>query len=123
MKTDLIPSEDQEQETLIQWCDAMRKTYPGVDLIYAIPNGGLRNKTTAAKLKATGVRPGVPDLFLPVARGKYHGLYIEMKRRKGGKVSVAQKAYIDKLEQQGYACQVCLGYEDAINVIRWYYKQ
>ena len=55
--------------------------YPELELMYAIPNGGKRHIHTAVVLKQTGVKSGVPDIFLPVRRGK-HGLFIEMKRKK-----------------------------------------
>lgn len=58
------------------------------------PNGGRRNKAEAAKLKAMGVRKGIPDLFLPIPRQGYHGLYIETKKIKNGKVSPDQQKKI-----------------------------
>lgn len=117
-----IPSEDQEQELVIQWCDRMEQKYPGVSRIFAVPNGGQRNKTTAARMKRTGTRAGVPDLFLPVPRGEYHGLFLEMKRRKGGQVSLAQKEYMAFLLGEGYACTVCKGYDEAVQAITDYYS-
>lgn len=53
-------------------------------------------------MKAAGVKPGVPDMFLPVAREGCHGLYIELKRRDGGRVSPEQTAWMDALARQGY---------------------
>jgi len=72
-------SEATEQETLIQWCGWQQSKYPELKLIYHIPNGGSRNTLEAANLKRQGVKAGVPDLCLPVARNGFHGLYIEMK--------------------------------------------
>ena len=99
-----IPSEDHEQMMLVQW---FRRTYPGVR-IFAIPNGGHRHPAVAAKLKATGVYSGVPDLFIPEWK-----LWIEMKRIKGGTVSIEQKDWIKYLEEVGYCVKVCKGAEDA----------
>jgi hypothetical protein len=70
-------------------------------------------------LEAEGVKAGVPDIHLPVARGGFHGLYIEMKFGKG-KLTGAQEDYILFLKQRGYAVAVCYGYEDAVEVIQWY---
>jgi hypothetical protein len=81
--------------------------------MYHCPNGGRRNKAEAAKLKAMGVRKGIPDLFLPIPRQGYHGLYIEMKRLKNGKVSPDQQKEIARLKADGYAVEVANGSEEA----------
>ena len=111
------PSEHVEQRNLISWCNQQG---PPASLIFAIPNGGQRSKITGAKLKLEGVRAGVPDLFLPVARHGYHGLFIEMKRIKSGGMSEAQKAWKSVLLEQGYYCTQCRGADAAIVVIRSY---
>lgn len=67
----------------------------------------------AQRLKAEGVKKGVPDLFLPVARGRWHGMYIEMKRTKGGTISPEQKEFIEFATQQGYRAVICKGFEAA----------
>ena len=121
-KRNYTPLEDQEQEAFINYCQMMASKYKGLDLIYAIPNGGSRNQIEAVKLKRTGVKAGVPDLFLPVARNGKHGLYIEMKRAKGGRVSDLQKEWLIKLENQGYETAVCHGLDEAIKVVEEYYK-
>lgn len=107
--TKVIPTEHQEQVMLFRWAEWA--LHP--NLLYAIPNGGKRDIRTAAMLKAEGVKPGVPDIFLPIACGGKHGLYIELKRRKGGTVSKAQEAWIRALTAQGYVCSVCHGWEEA----------
>lgn len=117
-----IPTEAQEQTTLFQWAALMTHRWPELRLLHHIPNGGSRNAIEAVRLKAQGVKPGVPDIFLPCARGSWHGLYIEMKRRKGGKVSDEQKEMIRLLIEQGYKAVVCYGWEEAKNVIVEYMK-
>lgn len=118
-----IPTEHQEQCTLFEWAAWQEGFWPELRMMYAIPNGGKRDIRTAAMLKAEGVKPGVPDICLPVARAGLHGLYIEMKRRKGGLVSKAQEAWMRALMDQGYMCVVCRGWEQARETILEYLKQ
>ena len=113
----IIPTEAQEQAALFARCTAMEWKYPQLKLLYHTPNGGSRNSAEAANLRRQGVRPGVPDIFLPVARCGYHGMYIELKRRKGGRVSAAQQRFITAVRKQGYYAVVCFGADDAFNTI------
>ena len=99
-----IPSEHMEQVRFVSW---FRKTYPE-HWIFAVPNGGNRNRVTAAQMKAEGVMRGVPDLFVPSM-----GLWIEMKRQKGGALSPDQKAWRDYLQQHNYRWILGKGFEDA----------
>ena len=89
----------------MEWADGQLARHPELQMLYAIPNGGARNAVTGALLKAEGVKPGVPDLCLPVARGQYHGLYIEMKSSKG-KPTEDQLKWLAALKAQGYATAV-----------------
>ena len=114
------PTEEQEQAAVFDWIQIMRNQYPELDLLYHIPNGGIRSKPEAARFKKIGVKPGVPDLFLPVARGGWHGLFIEMKRKHGGRLSEDQAAWIKALEQQHYCAVVCAGAEEACDTIMQY---
>lgn len=86
--------------------------YPELTMLFHIPNGGKRNAREAARFKRMGVKPGVPDLFLPVPRGRFHGLFIELKASKG-KLSDYQKQWLQELESSGYAACVCFGFEEA----------
>jgi hypothetical protein len=94
------------------------------DLIYHVPNGGHRAKAVAAKLKAQGVKAGIPDLVLPMARGGYFGLYIEFKATppNAAPVSAEQHERIRKLNEQGYLAVVCRGHFDAMEQIRAYLR-
>lgn len=114
-----MKGEDLEQATLIQWCNLQSCKYSELKLIFAIPNGGYRNKAEARKLKATGTKSGVPDLFLPVPRSPKHGLFIEMKVGRN-KCTDNQKKWIRKLLEQGYEVKVCYSCEEAIQVIKRY---
>lgn len=98
----------------------MRGKYPDLALMFHVPNGGRRDKREAALMAAEGVRAGVPDIVLAAPSGQYHGLFIELKRRKGGKVSPAQMAWIDALNRRGYAAVVCHGFDEAIDTIKKY---
>lgn len=118
-----IPTEEEEQAILFQWAELNRATMPELALLYHIPNGGLRSKTEAARFKAAGVKSGVPDICLPIARGEYHGLYIELKRLKGGVVSENQNWWIACLREQGYQVEVCCGWMAAAELIGKYLRE
>jgi hypothetical protein len=99
-----IPTEHFEQREVVRW---FRQKYKGVR-IFAIPNGGMRSRATAAKLKAEGVSRGVPDLFVPAKN-----LWIEMKRVKGGKLSPEQRDWINYLQMLGNTVLICYGADHA----------
>lgn len=114
-----MATEAQHQSSLFKWTQAIRQQYPKLKLLYHIPNGGKRDKIEAAHLKQQGVKKGVPDLHLPVARGKYHSLYIEMKDE-DGRVSPEQSWWIEELRAEDNCCEVCYGWDEARKVIEWY---
>jgi hypothetical protein len=106
-----------EQKALVRWFDY---NHPSLSpLFFHIPNGGRRDLREACRLKAEGVRPGIPDLFLSVPRGTHHGLYIELKAEKGV-VTKNQKEMIKLLNSQGYKAEVCYGWWEATYVITQY---
>ena len=119
---------------MIEWCALMaRHTYPMLKWIYAVPNGGDRHKAVAAKLKAEGVKPGVPDLCLPFPKvaqdvrygeGHYYyccGLYIEMKSKEAkGRVSPDQKEWLEYLNGVGYKVGVAWNADEAIQILEDY---
>lgn len=108
MAGERIPTEHEEQRELVKW---FRQSFDGVR-IFAIPNGGARSITTAAKLKVEGVSAGVPDLYVPAWK-----LWIEMKRTKGGVVDKAQKDWHDYLTAIGDRVIVCRGADEAKRMI------
>ena len=81
--------------------------------LFAIPNGGLRHVIVAKRMKDEGVRAGIPDLFLAVPRGGFHGLFVELKRTKGGRTSDVQEKAMALLRAQGFRCIVCRGCAEA----------
>ena len=94
---------------------------PDLKWLYHVPNGGKRDVATAARLKAAGVKRGVPDIALDVPKGKYHGLRIELKYGKN-KPTPQQQEWLDHLNECGYKAVVCYGAEEAIAVIKEYLK-
>lgn len=102
--------------TWARWQEAGR---PELKLLHHIPNGGSRNRIEAAKLKSMGVKAGVPDLHLPVPRGKYCGLWIEMKFG-DGRVRDAQKEFLERAAAEGAYCVVCYDADTAIDIIARY---
>lgn len=116
-----IQHEAAEQEALFDWAAFMSGRYPELEWLHHIPNGGSRNTIEAANLKRQGVKAGVPDLCLPVARGHFHGLYIELKYG-SNKPSENQTRWISALRKQGYVAEVCYGWQQAVEVITEYLK-
>lgn len=113
--------EDTEQKIIFQWAGY----YPELRWLFSIPNGGKRDKREGARLKAQGVKAGVSDIFLPLPKEGFHGLYIELKRRKQdgpSKVSPKQKLFHVDMIAQGYRCEVCYGANEAIDTIKEYAK-
>lgn len=87
--------------------------------LHAIPNGGLRDPATAARMKAEGVKRGVFDIFLPKPIGKRHGLYIEMKTSMGV-ASGEQKEFANYCIDNAYAIAICRSWQEAIQEINLY---
>lgn len=115
-------SESNEQISLFEWCEYSVGKYPELKLLFHVPNGGYRSTATAGRMKAEGVKAGVPDLCLPVARGGFHGLFIEMKAGKN-KPTANQQAWLDRLTEQGYSTAVCYGWEQAAKVLISYLEE
>lgn len=113
----LLPTESQEQRKLFGWAERMSYFHPELKMMFHVPNGGGRSKAEAGRFKAEGVKAGVPDIFLPVPSHGMHGLFIELKKIKGGRVSPEQKQWIEDLTMQGYAAIVCHGAAEAEEMI------
>lgn len=122
MKKQVVATEAQEQKALFEWARWNAKRYPALELLYHIPNGGSRNPIEAHNLKAQGVKAGVPDICLPVPNLVNTALYIELKRRRGGKVSDEQRGWIAALNRVGNRAVVCRGWEEARDVILDYLR-
>lgn len=122
MKT--FRTEHQEQSALFLWARLSHSTYPELRLMFAVANGGHRHPAVAAKMREEGVKPGVPDIFLPVARHGFHGLFLELKteanrpKRGGmGGLSELQAQWLGELRDQGYKAVVAYGFEEAKQIL------
>lgn len=121
-------TEHAHQAALFCWANERARnvaSYAGLAFLFAIPNGGARSGVTAARMKAEGVKAGVPDICLPMTRGGYAGLYIELKRPKAagkmaGRLSPEQADWHAFLRVQGYAVAVAYGWRAAVAVIEAY---
>ena len=115
------PTEQQEQTSLFREAAIRAKADPRWSMLFAIPNGGKRSIVVAVKMKAEGVKRGVPDIFLPVPVGQWCGMFIEMKVRQGGQVSKEQRAFMADLDTR-YRVAVAHGAEHASFLIDQYLK-
>lgn len=108
------PTEDVEQQMVARYLDIHPATrgrwcHP--------PNGGARNARTGALLKAHGVKPGVPDVLIFTPHGDHAGLAIELKRRRGGRLSDHQAAWLETLRGCGWRAEVCRGFDAARELV------
>ncbi len=125
-------SEHTDQAALFEWAARNRGAYPELDLLFAIPNGaklpytqdqnGRRVSRQGNILKEEGLKSGVPDLFLPVARLTYHGFFIELKSGKNT-TSANQDNWIEALRRQGYRVEVFYDWELAAKALHEYLSQ
>ena len=113
-------TESAEQQTIFEWSRLNYGKYPELEhLFFAVPNGGSRHKLEAYSLKRQGVKSGISDMTLQVARGGYHGLWIELKVGKN-RASENQEKFINEIKKQGYYAEVIWGAENAIDLIKKY---
>ena len=117
MRNFRLDDESGHQEALFNWAAYRTGLMPELQYMYHVPNGGKRDAATAVALKRQGVKAGVPDIMLPAARAGYHGLYIELKRQRGGRTSDHQSEWLDALSAQGYKAALCYGWEQAAGTI------
>lgn len=122
--------ESHEQKALFQWRDYNLHRYPGIELMFATLNGAYlqgdkrRRAIQWAKLIKLGAKKGLHDIFLPVAKGKYHGLWMEMKAPKPHKstISKEQKDWAKSMKEEGYMVRFVYGCEEAVAAIDAYYN-
>ena len=115
--------EADEQKLLFEWAEYAEVLYPELQLMFHIVNEGRRSYRSGHELRKQGMKAGVPDVCLPVSRGQYGALYIEMKRTKGGRVSDAQQWWIDELNKAGNLAVVCHGFDEAKDIVLKYLQK
>lgn len=116
------PLEARHQETFFRTAALHMGQYPELRFLAAVPNGGFRHKATAEAMRRQGVRRGVPDTFLPLPRGHYHGWYGELKRYGGtwSDVTTDQREWLAFLSEQGYHADWHKGWEAMWKSLLWY---
>lgn len=122
-------NEYNEQVTIFNWASLMANMHPELNNLFAIPNGaklawrknskGQRYAPEALRLLKSGMKPGVPDMFLAYPSKNYAGLFVELKVNKN-KPTKEQLEWMERLSKAGYMCAVCYGAEEAIKTISEY---
>ncbi len=110
-----LPTEAQDQVKVVVYAKKR-----GLRM-FSIPNGGRRSYLEAVRLKQQGVVAGIPDMFFPMARKGYHGLFLELKRISGGVVSEEQAWWCAELANQGYKVEIARGFDEAVRAIENYF--
>lgn len=108
------PTEFQEQTRYVKWLKANEI------LFFAIPNGGSKTVYQRMVHKAEGLIAGIPDILVAEPCGAFHGLFVELKRTRGGVISGEQEIMMAKLKAKGYAVMVAYGCDDAILITNTY---
>ncbi|MGL4573572.1 MAG: VRR-NUC domain-containing protein [Burkholderiaceae bacterium] len=121
----VMRGEHEHQVALFRWAALAKQQHPDLGLLFAVPNGGARSKATAGKLKAEGVKAGVPDVVLPIPRNQYGACYIELKvpasaGKAKGRLSPEQRAMCESLRAAGNSVHVCWGWDQARDVLLEY---
>ena|SRR3990167_7936995 len=109
-----VPTESLEAQWLIRWVKL--KKLP----VAHIANEGKRSLSQGRLLKAQGLSKGFPDFFLPIVNKNFHGLFIELKRRKGSVTTKEQIFWLSLLNNAGYCASLCKGWNEARKLIEWY---
>jgi len=120
----IAPTEADEQKFIFSWAMAQENTYPELTLLHCIPNQRIMfvrdPQRYAHYMFAQGLRKGLPDIHLPVGRGNYLSLYIELKRQCGGRPSGDQLRWLRELQAANNYCAIAHGGEAAVAIISQY---
>jgi hypothetical protein len=117
----LVPKESCAQKAFFEYLKTVAlPQHPGRtlwDFSYAVPNGTMLAGTDAQRgrymnfLKAQGLKPGVSDVCLAIAIGRWHGAYLEGKRDAKSKVSEEQKNWLELMRAGGYYAEIAVGFD------------
>jgi hypothetical protein len=111
------------QVSIFEWAEMQKGKFPELALLFAVPNAAKRSPRQGAYMKAEGMKAGVPDIWLPVARGGFHGLVIEVKPEHTPGVTTKtyptaeQKDWIERLNTEGYLARICYGFVEIYSLI------
>lgn len=114
------------QSAVILWAIRHEGEYPELKWLYSSLNGIFIPGSPATRariikhMKQEGMKKGISDLCLPVARGGFHGLYIELKRDEGSKIQPEQIEFMEFVATQGYCDKICIGYQETVEALEWY---
>lgn len=111
--------EHQHQKAFFEILRLNERTHPELRFIFAVPNGGRRDKAAAGKLWAEGVRAGVPDICIPIGRKGHFGAFIENKSA-SGKTTPAQAEFALHLTRANYAFKTCRSVDEQVAFVEWY---
>lgn len=125
--------ESGHQQCVIRWRNIAVDIWPELRWLHSCPNGGYALSAAAAgRLRGEGLMSGVPDLFLDVPRGAFHGLRLEMKvpprpatakrprALRAGVLSPEQQEWLGHYAANGYAAHVAYGWREAVAIIKGY---
>ena len=120
MNRNIIPKEYQIQQAIIDWS----QYHPILKLyLICVENERKCSILQGVKRKRMGVKSGVSDLFLAYPSNGYHGLWVELKRNENAKVTIEQRAWIEKMNLIGYRAHIAYGFDHAVKIITEYLKQ
>lgn len=115
--------EEREQARFIKWTHkpSVRAIAPALRWMFHCPNGGKRDAITGGQMRALGVKPGVPDLLMPIAHGPYAGLAIEMKSSTGT-ATTEQRDWMAELVENNWSVSLCRSADEARAVVMTYFQ-
>lgn len=111
--------EHQAQATYFSILAVNERRIPMLKWVFAVPNGGHRNKATAGRLRAEGVKSGVSDIFIPIPANGYNGCWMELKI-KPNRVSEAQQEFLNAMEAHGYRTTVAWSCDELLDMTESY---
>lgn len=117
---DLNLKEDQDEVEIFNWKALNIERYPDLKYLFSTFNNVRMSRGQARQLKKRGRVEGTPDIILDVPMHGYHGLRIELKRKRNGAVKKSQKEWLAGLNSMGYLAVVCKGHKAAIEIIEAY---